>query len=276
VVSCHGRGGNLVDTVRRHLLTFVLTGGNSGELGDELTQAGFGTLTAFVGENLGMPEERILRLPVSDLSDAGTGKLAVLLVENPGYDGRVRFGIPDQEFIRGDLPMTKSEVRAVTMSRLALFPESVCCDIGAGTGSVTVEMALAAYKGRVFAVDKNQEAIRLVRENCRAFRVGNVTPISGEAPEALVTLPPLDAAFIGGSSGRLREIFDALLGKNPHIRMVINAVTLETLYEGTEAFAAHGITPEIIQAGVTRAVPAGKLHMLKGGSPVFILSGGGK
>ena len=97
------------------------------------------------------------------------------MVENPGYDGRVRFGISDEEFIRGGAPMTKSEARAITMSKLALWPNAVCCDVGAGTGSVTVEMALAAYEGHVYAIDKDEKSIELVKQNCRAFHVGNVS-----------------------------------------------------------------------------------------------------
>lgn len=273
-VSCHGRRSNLVDIVRRNSLTFALTGSNIAELGDELTNAGFGSLTTYIGENLGLPEERILTLPVSGLSTAGTGGLTVLLVENSGHDSRVRFGIPDEEFIRGDVPMTKAEVRAVTMSRLALSPKAVCCDIGAGTGSVTVEMALAAYEGQVYALDKNEEAIQLVSANCHAFHIGNVTPVLCEAPEALTNLPPMDAAFIGGSSGKLGEIFDVLIKKNPYVNIVINAVTLETLHEATQSFAAYGIVPDIIQISVTRAKPIGNRHMLQAGLPVFILSGG--
>ncbi|MEG2173980.1 MAG: precorrin-6y C5,15-methyltransferase (decarboxylating) subunit CbiE [Oscillospiraceae bacterium] len=274
VISCHGRRGNLVDTVRRNRLTFALTGGNMANLGEELTDAGFGELVAHVGENLGSPKEQILTLSVSGLSAAGTSSLAVVLIENPSYDKRVRVGIPDGAFIRGDVPMTKAEIRAMTMSRLALFPDAVCCDIGAGTGSVTVEMALAAYEGQVYALDKNEEAIRLVTENCRAFHIGNVIPILGEAPDALHKMPPLDAAFIGGSSGRLMDIFDTLLLDNPSIHIVVNAVTLETVHEATQAFAAYGIVPAIIQVNATRAKPVGNLHMLQAGSSVFILSGG--
>lgn len=275
VVSRHGRGANLVDAVRRHPLTFVLTGGNLAELGDELVRAGYGELTAHVGENLGLPEERILTLPVSRLSMTEAGGLAVLLVENPACDRRVRCGIPDEEFTRGDAPMTKAEVRAVTMSKLALHPQAVCCDIGAGTGSVTVEMALAAYEGQVYAVDKSEEALLLVAANCRAFHLGNVTPVCGAAPEVLAELPSFDVAFIGGSSDRLKEIFDLLIIKNPHIRIVVNAVLLETVHEAAEAFAAHGIVPAIVQVGITHARPLGSRHMLQAGSTVFILSGGG-
>lgn len=275
LLSCHGREANLVEAVRRNPLTFALTGDNLAELGEQLTQAGFAGLTACVGENLGSRRERIITLPVSGLADAEIGKLAVLLVENPEYDRRLRFGIADDEFIRGSVPMTKAEVRAVTMSKLALRPCAVCCDIGAGTGSLTVEMALAAYEGIVYSLDRSDEAMRLVRGNCRAFHIGNVKPVLGEAPAALAQLPPLDAAFIGGSAGRLAEIFSVLMNNNPRIRIVLNAVTLETVQAAAEAFAAHGIHPEIIQLGVTWARPVGNTRMLQAGSPVFIFSGGG-
>lgn len=275
VISCHGRRANLVDAVRRNRLTFALTGGNTAELGEALTGAGFGDLTAHVGENLGLPQERIFMLPASGLPAAEIGSLAVLLVENPDFDPCVRCGIPDGKFLRGDVPMTKAEVRAVTMSRLALFPDAVCWDIGAGTGSVTVETALAAYEGQVYAVDKSEEALRLVKANCRAFHIGNVTPVLGTAPGALEGLPTPDAAFVGGSSGSLGGIFDVLLMKNQHARIAVNAVTLETVHEAAQAFAAHGIAPEIAQISVTHAKPVGALHMLQAASPVFILSGGG-
>ena len=275
LISCHGRESNLVDAVRRNSLTFALTGGNIAQMGQKLTQMGFGALNAHVGENLGAPEERILTMPVSQLADAGIGALAVLLIENPAPDARVRCGIADSEFIRGEVPMTKAEVRAVTMSKLALSPQAVCCDIGTGTGSLAVEMALAAYEGQVYALDHSEEAIQLVTANCRAFQIGNVEPILGSAPAALVPLPPLDAAFIGGSSGKLPELFQILLHSNPKIRLVVNAVTLETLHTAMDAFSTHGISPEIVQINVSHAKPAGNLHMLHANSPVFILSGGG-
>lgn len=274
-VSCHGRRANLVDAVRRNALTFALTGGNVPQLGAALTQAGFGGLTVHIGQDLGMPGERIFSLTAAELPTARLGNLAVLLVENPCPDSRVRFGIPDEAFLRGRVPMTKSEVRAVTLSRLDLSPGGVCCDIGAGTGSVTVEMALAAHQGQVYAVDQNPAAIELIRANCRAFHLGNVTAVLGGAPEALAELPPFDAAFIGGSTGRLPGIFEALFAKNPRVRVVVNAVTLETLQAAAQAFSARGIALEITQVSAARAKPLGNTHMLEACSPVFVLSGGG-
>lgn len=276
VVSCHGREGNLADAVRRNRLTFALTGGNITELAAALEGAGFGALTAFAGENLGAADERIIKTVVSSLPSENIGKLAVLLIENPDFDPRIRFGIPDGEFIRGDVPMTKAEVRATTLSRLGLRPGDVCCDVGCGTGSVSVEMAMAAYQGRVYAVDKSAEALSLTSENARNFHIGNIVTVSGEAPACLEALPPFDAAFIGGSSGQMQEIFAAILKKNPHARIVVNAVTLEGLLSAQAAFSAFGLEPDIVQLSVSSVKPIGKVHMMNAQNPVFVLSGGGE
>lgn len=276
LLSCHGKEVNLVDAVRRNQMTFALTGGNVNALAKELAQAGYGALEAAVGENLGAQNERIFTIPVNELAKMPVGKLAVLLIENPCADARMRFGIPDEEFTRGEVPMTKSEARAVTLSRLALSPHAVCCDIGAGTGSVTVEMALAAYNGHVYAVDKNEEAISLIKENCMRFHLGNVTPVLGNAPESLSSLPSMDAAFIGGSGGAMAKIFAVILSKNPSARIVVNAIALETLRAAVEAFKRHGVTPEIVQLSTARAKPVGGLNMMLAQNPVFIVSGGGK
>lgn len=275
IVSCHGRIANLVDTVRRNKAIFALTGGNVAALAQELTDAGFGALSVTVGDNLGMENERIQNCAAADLLNTDVAKLSVLLIDNPGFDDRIRFGIPDEEFVRGDVPMTKAEVRAVTLSKLALFPGAVCYDVGCGTGSVTVEMALAAYKGRVYAVDSKPEAIDLTRRNLVKFHIGNVVPVLGSAPDALSELPPPDAAFIGGSGGNMGEIFDCILAKNPSARIVVNAIALESVTAALAAYSAHGIKPEIIQLGVSRAKPVSSLHMLTANNPVFILSGGG-
>ncbi len=276
ITSCHGREPNLIDIVRRNRQTFILTGNNIAAISKTLMEAGFGGLAVYVGENLGSNEEKISTLSIAALTNSEISPLAVLLVENLNNDPRIRYGIPDEEFIRGEVPMTKAETRALTMSKLNIFPQAICCDIGAGTGSVTVEMALAAYEGQVFAIDKNPAALKLIEANCQAFRLGNVTTLLGRAPAALENLPPLDIAFIGGSNRQLEAIFEVLFKNNPAIRVVINAITLETLQAAIQAFSRFNLNPEIIQLGVTKTNLAGDLHMLKANSPVFIISGGGR
>ena len=276
LVSCHGRNGNLVDTVRRNSAVFALTGGNVPELAEALCRAGFGGLTVQVGENMGMAEESIRTMTAEELTGALVGSLAVLRIENPNSDSRVRFGIPDGEFVRGEVPMTKAEIRAISMSKLLPRPDDVCCDVGCGTGSVTVEMALAAWRGHVYAIDKNEEAVALTERNCAAFHLGNVTVRHGGAPEALNDLPPLDVVFVGGSGKNMDAIFDAVLGKNPRARIVVNAIALESVQAALNAFAAHGLAAEVVQVGVAAAKTVAGLHMMMAQNPIFIISGGGR
>ena len=275
LVSCHGRIGNLADTVRRNSATFALTGGNVRELAEDLCRAGFGGLTVQVGEDLGRTEERIRTMTAEELTGIEVGSLAVLRIENPAPDSRVRSGIPDGEFVRGDVPMTKAEIRAVTMSKLAPQPDDICWDVGCGTGSVTVELGLAAWKGAVYALDKSEEAVELTEKNCAAFHLGNVSVICGSAPEALAELPAPDTVFVGGSGKNMKAIFDAALGKNPRARMAVNAIALESVRAALDAFAAHGLTAEVVQVGVAAAKTVAGLHMMMAQNPIFIISGGG-
>ena len=273
IMSCHGREGNVVDTVRRNYRTFLLTGSNRHTLAGELRRCGFGDLTVFVGENLGAENEEVYKTTVEGLNESDA--LTVLLIENPHFEPRVRFGIPDDSFVRGEIPMTKAEVRAVTMSKLAPKPGDVCYDLGCGTGSVTAELALAAYEGQVFAIDKKEEAIDLTKENCRNFHIGNITTLCGCMPKALDDLPPADVVFIGGSSGQMNEIFETVLLKNPRARIAVNAISLETISAATEAFAAHKIQPDIVQIGISKAKWVGGNHLMIGQNPVYVISGGG-
>ncbi len=274
LVSCHGRSANLVDAVRRNALAFALTGGNCAELAVSLCRCGFGALTVHVGENLGAAEEVVSTTTVETLAKRQTASLTVLLIENPAADARVQSGIPDDAFLRSDVPMTKAEVRAVTMSQLGVKPTDVCWDIGCGTGSVTVEMALAAYEGHVWAVDRAADAVVLTDENCRRFQVGNVTAACGSAPAALADLPPADRVFIGGSGGEMASLFDLVWAKNPKARIAVNAIALESAAAALAAFRSFGVEPELVQFSVARGRAAGGLHLMMGQNPIYLLCGG--
>ena len=275
-LSCHGRSMNLVDTVRRNALTFALTGGNVRELAGDLCNAGFEELTVYVGSNLGSDRESIRVCTARELTEADCPSLTVLVVENRHPEKGIAFGLPEDAFVRGNVPMTKPEVRAVTMSKLNVQPEDICLDIGAGTGSVTVEMGLAAWAGHVYAVDKNPEAVELIRQNCRRFHLGNVTALEGTVPEVLEQLPAPDVVFIGGSSGTMDALFSWILGKNPRARIVVNAIVLETVQQSTAAFEKWKIPCEIVQIQASRAKKVGNMHMMMGQNPVYIISGGGQ
>ena len=181
----------------------------------------------------------------------------------------------DSLFIRGKVPMTKAEIRAVSISKLELPPDAVVYDVGAGTGSVTIEMALQLPQGTVYAIERNSDAVDLLHQNCEKFGVSNVKIVPGLAPEAFEGLPVATHAFLGGTGGRVEEILRQLLGKNPSMRIVINVIALESLQAVCQALKAMEIEPEIVCMQVSRAEKVGPYHLMKGENPVYILSFGG-
>ena len=274
LVSCHGLDTDIVSPVRRNAETFCLTGGNVEQLAEALIRAGFGDLMVTIGQRLSYEDERIETIRVKEIPGNVYDSLTVLLIDNPNPDRRVRSGIPDEEFTRAKVPMTKSEVRAVCLSRLNILPEQICYDVGCGTGSVTVEMALAAYKGHVYAFDKKEEAVKLTMENCDRFHIGNVSAFSGLAPEVFRDKPTPDVVFIGGSSGNLAVIMSELYERNPQVRFVVTAVSLETVGEAIKAFQTLGKEICISEISVSRTKAIAGLHMMDAQNPIFIMSAG--
>lgn len=182
-------------------------------------------------------------------------------------------GIPDSEFIRGNVPMTKEEVRAASISKLRLEKNSVVYDIGSGTGSVSVEIARLSKGIKVFAVDLNPEAAELTKKNLEKFGLKNAEVVQGKAPTALETLPFPTHAFIGGSNGNLFEILNVLKCKNPEIRIVLNAVTLESISKIDEIIKFYGLTDyEVVQLFITKTQKIGNHNLFKSSNPVVVFS----
>ncbi len=279
LVSAHGKNVGAAGIVRENSETFFLTGGDLGvrAICAQLTAAGLGGLSVTVGENLGGDNERIKTSPADMLTRSGSDELAVMLVDNPQPGRLVSCGFPDDAFIRGATPMTKSEVRSVILSKLRLCGTDVVYDVGAGTGSVSVESALLARKGRVYSFERTEEGRRLIGENADKFGVPNIRVVSGEAPASFADLPAPDASFIGGSGGSLKKILDTLLAKNPHMRFVISAVALETLSEAAGLLKNLPVChTEIVQVAVSRARFLGDYHLMTACNPVYILSAEGR
>ena len=283
LVSAHGVERDRLDpagVVRRCSPVFFLTGGQwtVQALCRHLAENGLGQAQVTVGERLSYPEERLTTLPARQAAQAEWDTLSVALVQAPpeGIRRTCVPGIPDEAFLRGKAPMTKSEVRAVSLSKLALEPEDTLWDVGAGTGSVAVEAALLCPQGQVYAVECQPEAFALLEQNKAKFGAGNLHPVLGMAPQALEELPPPQAVFIGGSKGNLQAILQAALAKNPRVRVVMNAIALETLGQAAALLGQLGFErTEIVQVAVSRAKQAGPYHMMMGQNPVFILRGEG-
>ena len=278
IVSAHGRAHNAAGEIQRHGETFVLTGGNAKaqDICRELTERGLGAVEVTVGERLSCPDERIVTGTAAELAGQSFDGLAVLLARNPRPVARPwnSPGLPDGGFVRGDAPMTKEEVRALALCRLRLEPHHVVWDVGAGTGSVSVECALACPAGRVFAVERSPAALALLEENREKFGVSNLTVAAGRAPEILDGLPAPDRVFLGGTSGRLDDILERVFEKNPAARVVCTAVTLETVAEAARCFAPLN-GADMVQLAVTRTRPAGRYRLRDAQNPVWIFSGEG-
>lgn len=279
--SLHGREGDPLKAVLRRERVFFLTGKTwrVQDICNELTAVGLGCLRCAAGENLSYPDERIVKGRAEELAGMRFGDLAVLLVENgnPTRAPSSACGLPDELFERGESPMTKSEVRAVSLSKLAPCREDIIYDVGAGTGSVAVELSFLT-DNRVYAIEREPAACLLSAKNRARFGAYNMVVVEGEAPKALKDLPPPDCAFIGGSGGALAEILALLLKKNPAVRVVINALTLETLFCAMTALQSLCMQKiDVVQLSVSKAKEVGNFHMMTAQNPIFIISatGGG-
>lgn len=275
LVSAHGRTCDPVAECMQGRPTFFLTGGSEdpATLCAQLEAEGFGDMQAVVGQCLGTPEEKIFRGSVKELAAGRFNSLSVLLVEAVEGLPRRAPGLPDEAFERGDVPMTKQEVRAAVLAKLAVRPEDILWDVGAGTGSVSVELALAAPRGRVYAVECRPEGCALIKANREKFRTRNLVLVEGLAPDALSDLPAPDAVFIGGSKGSLAAIVDAALDKNPDARICVSAIALETLSAAVTALTAKGRTVQVSQIAVSRAKAVGGLHLMMAQNPIYLITG---
>ncbi len=278
LVSAHGRAHNAPGEIQSHERTFILTGGNyrAGDLCRDLRDWGMEQVRITVGERLSYPDEAITRGAAGDLAGREFDSLAVVLAEN---DRPVRRtctapGLPDGVFQRGKVPMTKEEVRSLCIAKLRLEEHHTLWDVGAGTGSVSIEGCYAVPKGRVFAVERKAEAVALLEENKAKFDLTNLRIVEGVAPEALEGLPAPDRVFLGGTAGNMEAILRLALEKNPRARVVVTAVTLETIGEAVRCFDALGFADaDIVQIAATRTRRAGRYHLMDAQNPVWILSG---
>lgn len=280
IVSAHGRKCNLVSLIRHNPKVFSILGTEDGvaSLAKKLVYYGMGDVILYVGENLSYENEKIFHDKAENLTEYRGDALSVVTAYNEEATPlSAVHGIRDEEFLRGKAPMTKEEVRTVSLSKLCLAEDSVCYDVGAGTGSVSIEMALRAWNGEVYAIEKKEDALGLLKENRQKFAVDNLKIIPGTAPDAMKELPVPTHAFIGGSSGNMNEIVKLLLEKNPEIRIVINCITLETVTEAMNAIRDFNLTDvDIVQLGAARSKTVGRYHMMMGENPIYIISCSGR
>ena len=276
VYSTHGKKlCNLERRIKSSPKTFLIMSGvkDINQLGERLTNAGMQKCEIITGYQLSYEEQRVEKhTPVEcmELKDEG---LYTCFVRNPyAMQRRLTHGIADGQFIRDKVPMTKEEIREISICKLRLRDGAIVYDIGSGTGSVAIEIAGISDDIQVYAVEQKHEAVSLIEKNKEKFELQNVTVVEGEAPEGLSRLPMATHAFIGGSGGRLKEILVSLRQINPNMRVVVNAVSMETICEIREILSMDDMIKEeeVVQLQVSKAKKAGKYHLMRSENPVWI------
>lgn len=274
LVSLHGKDKSIIPYVCYNEKVFVLTGGNikAHDIAKNLVDAGLGNVTLYIGEKLSMEGERILVGTAEELEKEVFDDLTVMVIHNKDYVNKYAT-LKDEDFVRGKSPMTKEAVRSLSLSALEIKPSDVVYDIGAGTGSVTCAMALKACESTVYAIEKEDYAVELVKENMRQLGIRNIVIKRGIAPDFIVDFPPADKVFIGGSTGNMKEIVGTILDKNPETMFVVTAVTLETIAQVTELFSYLDFDTEITCANISTAQKLGRYNLMKAENPVYIIKG---
>ena len=277
ICSIHGRKqANLADIIRHNSKTFMLMSGvnDVNSLGQLLLDAGLNQCIVIAGYELSYETQEIMVLTPIECVELKKEGLYTCLIKNPNAgDRRLTHGKADSEFIRDKVPMTKEEVREVSICKLRLTDKSLVYDIGSGTGSIAMEMAGLSPDLKVYAIERKPEAVALIKKNKEKFKLDNIEVIEAEAPEGLDELPKPTHVFIGGSGGNLNEILNTLYSMNDSMRIVITAVSLETIARIKDILSAYPIANEdIVELQVNRSKVIGKYHMMQAENPVWICS----
>ena len=277
ILSMHGKElPGLGAQIRHAEKTFLLTSGPEDvrRLCETLLSEGLSSCEITAGYRLSMPDEKILTLRPEECASILEPGLYTCLIRNPGAAPRnLTHGLPDGVFLREKVPMTKEEVREVSICKLRLCDHAVVYDVGSGTGSVAVEIAGLSPDVKVYAVERKPEAVALIRANKEKFHLSNITVVETEAPEGFSGLPAPTHAFIGGSGGNMRKILNELYEKNSAMRIVVNAISVETVCEMREMLRKFPVAEEeIVQIQASRAKKAGSYHLMQAENPVWIFS----
>lgn len=230
---------------------------------------------AFVGENLGSPEESTGWYTLEEMADQSFSDLNVVILKKRRPSPVWPLGIADEEFSQRKPDkglITKREVRILSIAQLQLHTKSIVWDIGTCTGSVAIEAARIARDGEVYGVEKNADDLENCRQNMAKFRT-DLTVVHARAPQGLEQFPDPDAVFIGGSGGELRELLHICCTRlRAGGRIVVNAATIETLYEATQALAAEGFETSVTLAQLSRSKPILSLTRFEALNPIYIIT----
>jgi len=285
LVSVHSRPiEDIVETVRSNHKVGMFTDDEHtpAAIARVLLEHGIDGRRAYVCQNLGSQDENVVATDLRGLGEMEFSPLNVLILlrdsEKPAGAPTPRYlGIPDEEFHQRrpkEGLITKQEVRAVSLVKMRLTEKSVVWDIGAGSGAISIEASYLAGKGRVYAVEKNDADVTIIKKNLRKFEVSNVEVMQAFAPDGLSRLPDPTAVFIGGSGGMMEGILDLVCRRlKPGGRIVINIVALENLGAAVNALKARGFISDVTLVNVARSTGIMELTRFEALNPVFVVTG---
>lgn len=278
-LSTHAGLANTIDQIVAHDKIALLTDATNTPqtVARELVERGRDGYRVYLCEDLGSTDERILQTDVKGLLDVDAAPLNLLILikeYEAGGDGALPgIGIPDEDFAAVKKLMTREEIRAISLAKLRLRHDMILWDVGAGSGTVSIEADHLLPNGRVFAVERNAQSLDFLKQNLKTFRSRNVTLVAEEAPSCFEDLPDPDRVFIGGSGGHLWEILEAVDARLPSGgRVVLNAVTLDTLTSASEFFENSGYQLEVVTVNIAKTKPLTDYKMFEAFSPVFVVT----
>ena len=278
-VSVHGRGlHRAVDRIIAAEKAAVLTDSvnTPAVIAAELLERGAEGYEAWLCEDMGLPGEKFTRTDVRGLAAMAASPLNIVIfikAWEPTLTQYPLIGINDDEFATVKKLITKQEVRAVTLAKLQLQDDLTLWDIGAGSGSVSIEASNLMPNGKIFALEKNSQYLSFLRDNLKKFAARNVKLVEAFAPEGLDDLSDPDRVFIGGSSGMLEEIVEAVDRRlKADGLVVLNAVTLDTLTKAVEFLEDHGFTVEVTCVNIAKTRGLTEYKLFEAHNPVYIVS----
>jgi precorrin-6Y C5,15-methyltransferase (decarboxylating) len=268
----------IADIVRANHKIGIFTDDNHtpSEIAKVLQELGIENCRAHVCQDLGTPKESNVATDLYSLIGKDFSPLNVLILLRKRQETipQPLLGIPEESFLqKREGCITKLEVRAISLAKLALTENSIVWDIGAGSGAISIEASFLASRGSIFAIEKSADAVEIIKENMRRFGRHNTKVIQASAPDQLEELPAPDAIFIGGSGGRMAEILLAAgVRLKAEGRLVVNLVTLETLHRTIEALQTGGFMFEVTLVNIARGKEISRLTRLEALNPIFVLT----
>ncbi|WP_243291088.1 precorrin-6y C5,15-methyltransferase (decarboxylating) subunit CbiE [Bacillus sp. FJAT-47783] len=230
---------------------------------------------AFVAENVGGENEKCAFYTLEDMKNTRFSPLNVVILRKVKPSPFWSFGIEDEEFVQRKPEkglITKKEIRTLSLSALKLKSTSVVWDIGTCTGSVAIEASKIAKEGAVYAIEKNEQDIKNCYENMKKFR-SDITVVHGRAPEKLDEFPDPNAIFIGGTAGNMDAILNICTSRlQQNGRIVLNAVTIENLYEAVNGLKQRGFHVDITLVQASRSKPILSLTRFDALNPIYIIT----